>query len=32
VDDPAAAPADLDALTTPDEQAWEEERRPYLIY
>ena len=32
VDDPAAAPADLDALTVPDEQAWEEERRPYLLY
>jgi uncharacterized protein YbbC (DUF1343 family) len=32
VDDPAAEPGDLDALTTPDEQAWEEERRPYLRY
>ena len=32
VDDPAATPADLDALTVPDEQAWLEERRPYLIY
>jgi uncharacterized protein YbbC (DUF1343 family) len=32
VDDPDAAPADLDALTVPDEQAWAEERRPYLIY
>jgi uncharacterized protein YbbC (DUF1343 family) len=32
VDDPAAQPGDLDALTTPDEQAWEEERRPYLLY
>jgi len=32
VDDPAAHPADLDALTTPDEQAWEEERRAYLLY
>ena len=32
VDDPASAPADLDALTTPDEAAWLEERRPYLIY
>ena len=32
VDDPAAAPADLDALTIPDEQAWLEERRPYLLY
>ena len=32
VDDPEAAPADLDALTTTDEEAWLEERRPYLIY
>ncbi len=32
VDDPAATPADLDALTVPDEQAWAEERRPYLLY
>ena len=32
VDDPMATPADLDALTTPDEQAWIEERRPYLLY
>lgn len=32
VDDPAAAPADLDAITTPDEAAWREERRPHLIY
>jgi uncharacterized protein YbbC (DUF1343 family) len=32
VDDPAAAPADLDALTTPDEAAWLETRRPHLIY
>jgi len=32
VDHPAATPADLDALTVPDEQAWEEERRPYLRY
>jgi uncharacterized protein YbbC (DUF1343 family) len=32
VDDPAAQPADLDALTTPDEEAWIEERRPYLLY
>jgi uncharacterized protein YbbC (DUF1343 family) len=32
VDDPAATPADLDALTTPDEQAWIEARRPFLIY
>lgn len=32
VDDSAAAPGDLDAITTPDEAAWEETRRPYLIY
>ena len=32
VDDPASAPGDLDALTIPDEQAWAEERRPYLLY
>jgi uncharacterized protein YbbC (DUF1343 family) len=32
VDDAATAPADLDELTLPDEQAWEEERRPYLRY
>jgi uncharacterized protein YbbC (DUF1343 family) len=32
VDDVSAAPADLDALTLPDEQAWLEERRPYLLY
>jgi uncharacterized protein YbbC (DUF1343 family) len=32
VDDPAAAPADLDALTTPDEASWLEERRAFLRY
>jgi uncharacterized protein YbbC (DUF1343 family) len=32
VDDASATPADLDAITIPDEQAWAEERRPYLIY
>jgi len=32
VDDAEAAPGDLDALTAPDEQAWEEERRPFLRY
>ena len=32
VDDPAATPADLDALTILDEQAWETARAPYLIY
>jgi uncharacterized protein YbbC (DUF1343 family) len=32
VDDPAAAPADLDASTLPDEEAWREARRPFLLY
>ena len=32
VDDAASVPADLDALAVPDEQAWQEERRPHLIY
>jgi uncharacterized protein YbbC (DUF1343 family) len=32
VDDANAAPADLDALTIPDEQAWAQERQPHLIY
>jgi uncharacterized protein YbbC (DUF1343 family) len=32
VDDPGSTPEDLDALTLPDEQAWIEERRPYLLY
>ncbi|HTK58235.1 MAG TPA: DUF1343 domain-containing protein [Sphingomicrobium sp.] len=32
VDDPAAQPGDLDATTIPDEQAWEEERKPFLLY
>jgi hypothetical protein len=32
VDDPAAAPADLDALATPDEAAWLEERAGILLY
>jgi uncharacterized protein YbbC (DUF1343 family) len=32
VDDPAAKPADLDALTTPDEESWREERREFLLY
>jgi uncharacterized protein YbbC (DUF1343 family) len=32
VDDPAASPGDLDALTVPDEQGWAEARRPYLRY
>ena len=32
IDDPAAAPDDLDAITIPDEQDWEIVRRPYLRY
>jgi uncharacterized protein YbbC (DUF1343 family) len=32
VDDPAAAPADLDALAAADEKAWLEEREPVLLY
>ena len=32
VDDPAAAPGDLDAITRPDERAWAEERRDVLRY
>ncbi|MEO6360784.1 MAG: DUF1343 domain-containing protein [Sphingomicrobium sp.] len=32
VDDPSAAPGDLDRITQPDEQAWSEERRPFLLY
>ena len=32
VDDAGAVPADLDALATPDEAAWQEVRRPFLIY
>ena len=32
VDDPAATPADLDALATPDEQAWLEARREFELY
>ncbi len=32
VDDAAAGPADLDALAAPDEKAWEEERRAFLLY
>jgi uncharacterized protein YbbC (DUF1343 family) len=32
VDDAAATPADLDALTRPDEAAWEEDRRQFLRY
>ncbi|HEY2707606.1 MAG TPA: DUF1343 domain-containing protein [Caulobacteraceae bacterium] len=32
VDNPAAAPADLDAITLPDEVAWAEERASFLRY
>jgi uncharacterized protein YbbC (DUF1343 family) len=32
VDDGQAEPGDLDALTRPDEQTWEEERRAFLLY
>lgn len=32
VDDPAATPADLDALAAPDEAAWLDTRRPFLRY
>jgi len=32
VDDPAAQPGDLDAITRPDEQAWDAVRRPHLRY
>jgi uncharacterized protein YbbC (DUF1343 family) len=32
VDAPGTTAADLDALTVPDEQAWEAQRRPYLLY
>jgi uncharacterized protein YbbC (DUF1343 family) len=32
VDDPAATPADLDALAGTDERAWRESREPVLLY
>ena len=32
VDDPAATPADLEALVAPDEAAWREEREAFLLY
>ena len=32
VDDPAAEPGDLNARAAPDEQAWAQERREYLLY
>jgi uncharacterized protein YbbC (DUF1343 family) len=32
VDDPEAVSDDLDAITVPDEQAWEDQRRTHLVY
>ncbi|MGH7820572.1 MAG: exo-beta-N-acetylmuramidase NamZ family protein [Candidatus Binatia bacterium] len=32
IDDPASAPADLEALAAPDEAAWREEREAILLY
>lgn len=32
IDDPAATPADLDAITAPDEAAWQAERQASLLY
>ena len=32
VDDPSATAADLDALALPDEAAWVEARKPFLLY
>lgn len=32
VDDPQGQPADLDALTLPDEAAWIDARKPFLLY
>lgn len=32
VDNAAATPGDLDALALPDERAWEEQRRRFLLY
>jgi uncharacterized protein YbbC (DUF1343 family) len=32
VDDAASTPGDLDAIAVPDEQAWSEARRPFLLY
>ncbi|WP_294329379.1 DUF1343 domain-containing protein [uncultured Sphingomonas sp.] len=32
VDDAAATPADLDAITLPDESAWTSVRQPHLLY
>jgi hypothetical protein len=32
VDDSMATPADLDALATTDERAWQQERAAHLLY
>jgi uncharacterized protein YbbC (DUF1343 family) len=32
VDNPSSTAADLDALTMPDEEAWSDERKPFLSY
>ena len=32
VDNPNATPADLDALSVPDEKAWAQERQAFLLY
>jgi uncharacterized protein YbbC (DUF1343 family) len=32
VDDPSSTPTDLDAITIPDEAAWEAERAEFLLY
>jgi hypothetical protein len=32
VDDPAATPADLEAVAAPDEDSWREEREQILLY
>ncbi len=32
VDDAAGLPGDLESICSPDERAWEEERRPFLLY
>jgi uncharacterized protein YbbC (DUF1343 family) len=32
IDDPKSTPADLDAITTPDETSWAAERKPHLLY
>ncbi|HEY8434395.1 MAG TPA: DUF1343 domain-containing protein [Sphingomicrobium sp.] len=32
VDEPSSVPADLDAITVPDERDWEQQRQPFLLY